>query len=90
MSMTAACKLIHLVEAFSTPWFLLSNQTNHNLVFFLLEMLNNIIQYQFDGNSNLVYTMIRKRTVFHQLANLPTDCSVMKKSASKKIKKPLT
>jgi hypothetical protein len=45
MSMTAACKLIHLVEAFSTPWFLMSNQTNHNLVFFLLEMLNNIIQY---------------------------------------------
>ena len=38
MSMTAACKLIHLVEAFSTPWFLMSNQTNHNLVFFLLEM----------------------------------------------------
>lgn len=25
------------------------------------------------GNSNLVYTIIRKRNVFHQLANLPTD-----------------
>ena len=90
MSMTAACKLIHLVEAFSTPWFLMSNPTNHNLVFFLLEMLNNIIQYQFDGNYNLVYTMIRKRTVFHQLANLPTDCSSVQKNASKKSKKPLT
>jgi hypothetical protein len=90
MSMTAACKLIHLVEAFSTPWFLMSNQTNHNLVFFLLEMLNNLIQYQFDGNSNLVYTMIRKRTVFHQLANLPTDCSSIKKNVNKKAKKPLT
>ena len=90
MSMTAACKLIHLVEAFSTPWFLMSNQTNHNLIFFLLEMLNNLIQYQFDGNSNLVYTMIRKRTVFHQLANLPTDCSSMKKIGGKKQKKPLT
>ena len=61
MSMTAACKLMHLVEAFSTPWFLLANKTNHNLVFFLLEMLNNLIQYQFDGNSNLAYTMIRKQ-----------------------------
>ena len=57
--MTAACKLLHLVEAFSTPWFLLANKTNHQLVFFLLEMLNNLIQYQFDGNSNLAYTMIR-------------------------------
>lgn len=59
LSMTAACKLLHLVEAFSTPWFLLANRTNHQLVFFLLEMLNNLIQYQFDGNSNLAYTMIR-------------------------------
>jgi len=88
--MTAACKLMHLVEAFSTPWFLLANKTNHNLVFFLLEMLNNMVQYQFDGNSNLAYTMIRKRNVFHQLANLPTDCSSINKTvSSKRSKKPL-
>lgn len=36
-------------QAFSTPWFLFSNATNHHLVFFLLEIFNNIIQYQFDG-----------------------------------------
>ena len=90
MSMTAACKLMHLVEAFSTPWFLLANKSNHKLVFFLLEMLNNLIQYQFDGNSNLAYTMIRKRNVFHQLANLPTDCSSINKTvSSKRSKKPL-
>lgn len=88
--MTASCKLIYLVEAFSTPWFLLSNKTNHNLIIFLLEMLNNIIQYQFDGNSNLVYTMIRKRMIFHQLANLSTDCSSAGKSSRKKSKKALS
>ena len=85
--MTAACKLMHLVEAFSTPWFLLANKTNHKLVFFLLEMLNNLVQYQFDGNSHLAYTMIRKRNVFHQLANLPTDCSTIQQTVSKKSKK---
>ena len=37
------------VQAFSTPWFLFANSTNHHLVFFLLETFNNIIQYQFDG-----------------------------------------
>ena len=88
MSMTAACKLMHLVEAFSTPWFLLANKTNHKLVFFLLEMLNNLVQYQFDGNSHLAYTMIRKRAVFHQLANLPTDCSAIQQTVSKKSRKP--
>ncbi|XP_035793823.1 protein HID1-like [Anopheles albimanus] len=75
LSMVASIKLLHLLEAFSTPWFLYSAPSNHHLVFFLLEIFNNIIQYQFDGNSNLVYTIIRKRQVFHALANLPTDAA---------------
>jgi len=79
LSMVAANKLLHLLEAFSTPWFLFANSTNHHLVFFLLETFNNIIQYQFDGNAHLVYAIIRKRNVFHQLANLPTDPNVIKK-----------
>lgn len=32
-----------------------------------------MIQYQFDGNFNLVYTIIRKRHIFFNLMNLPTD-----------------
>ncbi|KAK6109919.1 High-temperature-induced dauer-formation family protein [Brugia pahangi] len=79
ISMIAANKLIHLIEAFSTPWFLFSSPTNHLLIFFLLEVLNNIIQYQFDGNSNLVYTIIRKRQVFYQLANLSSDSAYIMK-----------
>ncbi|TMS36477.1 hypothetical protein L596_003632 [Steinernema carpocapsae] len=91
ISMTAANKLIHLVEAFSTSWFLFSTPTNHHLVFFLLEVFNNIIQYQFDGNSNLIYTIIRKRQVFYQLTNLSTDSSSIAKSLSgRKTKSALT
>lgn len=84
LSMVASTKLLHLLEAFSTPWFLFSAPTNHHLVFFLLEIFNNIIQYQFDGNSNLVYTIIRKRQVFHALSNLPSDCNTIAKSLSKR------
>lgn len=82
LSMVASVKLLHLLEAFSTPWFLLSAPSNHHLVFFLLEIFNNIIQYQFDGNSNLVYTIIRKRHVFHAMANLPTDMTGIAKCLS--------
>ncbi|XP_063972087.1 protein HID1 [Diachasmimorpha longicaudata] len=89
LSMVASTKLLHLLEAFSTPWFLFSAPTNHHLVFFLLEIFNNIIQYQFDGNSNLVYTIIRKRQVFHALANLPIDCSTIAKSLSKRQRKQI-
>ncbi|XP_018319000.1 protein HID1 [Agrilus planipennis] len=88
LSMVASTKLLHLLEAFSTPWFLFSSPTNHHLVFFLLEIFNNIIQYQFDGNSNLVYTIIRKRQVFHSLANLPSDYSSIAKSLNKRSKRP--
>lgn len=71
--MVSSTKLLHLLDAFSAPPFLLANSNNYYLVFFLLEILNNMIQYQFDGNSNLIYTIIRKRAVFFQLLNLPTD-----------------
>ncbi|PIO71609.1 hypothetical protein TELCIR_06483 [Teladorsagia circumcincta] len=36
----------------------------------------------FTGNSNLIYTIIRKRQVFYQLANLPTDAASISKSLS--------
>lgn len=89
MSMVASNKLLHLLEAFSTPWFLFSAPHHHHLVFFLLETFNNIIQYQFDGNSNLVYTIIRKRQVFHSLANLPTDYGTINKSLNRRGKRGL-
>ncbi|XP_029294507.1 LOW QUALITY PROTEIN: protein HID1 [Cottoperca gobio] len=88
LSMVAANKLLHLLEAFSTSWFLFSVAQNHHLVFFLLEAFNNIIQYQFDGNCNLVYAIIRKRNVFHQLANLPTDPASIQKGLQRRKKSP--
>uniref|UniRef100_A0A672QKP5 Protein HID1-like n=1 Tax=Sinocyclocheilus grahami TaxID=75366 RepID=A0A672QKP5_SINGR len=84
LSMVAANKLLHLLEVFSSPWFLFCSPVNHHLVFFLLEVFNNIIQYQFDGNFNLVYGIIRKRNLFHQLANLPTDVISIQKALQKK------
>ncbi|CAG9812424.1 unnamed protein product [Phaedon cochleariae] len=90
LSMVASTKLLHLLEAFSTPWFLFSSSSNHHLVFFLLEIFNNIVQYQFDGNANLVYTIIRKRQVFHGLANLPSDYNTIVKSMNRKVKPRLS
>ncbi|XP_077474154.1 protein HID1 isoform X2 [Stigmatopora argus] len=88
LSMVSANKLLHLLEAFSTSWFLFSVAQNHHLVFFLLEAFNNIIQYQFDGNCNLVYAIIRKRNIFHQLANLASDPASIQKALQRKRKSP--
>ncbi|CAF1627528.1 unnamed protein product [Adineta ricciae] len=83
LSMVSSNKLLHLLEAFSSPWFLLAAPDNHHLVFFLLEAFNNLIQYQFDGNANLVYTIIRKRQVFFALSNLATDASTITKLSTR-------
>ena len=56
-------------------------------MFFILEILNNIIQYQFDGNCNLVYTIIRKRNVFFNLLNLPVDQPTIDSITTKKTNK---
>ncbi|XP_023672323.1 protein HID1-like isoform X2 [Paramormyrops kingsleyae] len=84
LSMVASNKLLHLLEVFSTSWFLFSSQQNHQLVLFLLEAFNNIVQYQFDGHSNLVYAIIRNRTTFQQLASLPTDHVSIQKALQRK------
>jgi len=46
-----------------------------------------IFEFFLLGNSNLVYTIIRKRQVFHSLANLPTDYNTIIKSLTKKAKR---
>ncbi|CAF0773648.1 unnamed protein product [Rotaria sp. Silwood1] len=90
LSMVSSNKLLHLLEAFSSPWFLLAAPDNHHLVFFLLEAFNNLIQYQFDGNANLVYTIIRKRQVFFSLSNLATDTQTIAKLSTKNSNVPST
>ncbi|CAF3024714.1 unnamed protein product [Rotaria sp. Silwood2] len=90
LSMVSSNKLLHLLEAFSSPWFLLAAPDNHHLVFFLLEAFNNLIQYQFDGNANLVYTIIRKRQVFFSLSNLATDTQTIAKLSTKNSNLPPT
>lgn len=84
LSMITSNKLLHLLEAFSLPTFLYSDSNNHHLVFFILEVFNNIIQYQFDGNSNLIYTIIRKRNVIYNLLNLPIDQETIDKIITNK------
>ena len=73
LSMVTCSRLMHLLESFSTTWFLFAKPTNHFLVFYLLEIFNNIVQYQFDGNTNLIYSLLRTKEVFYQLSNLPED-----------------
>mmetsp|Transcript_17460 Transcript_17460/g.25220 ORF Transcript_17460/g.25220 Transcript_17460/m.25220 type:complete len:781 (-) Transcript_17460:88-2430(-) len=70
MSLVAAVKLVNLFELFSSPKFLYSGEQAHRHLALLLEVFNNIIQYQFSGNHHLVYAIIRRKDSFGRLASL--------------------
>mmetsp|Transcript_7122 Transcript_7122/g.14897 ORF Transcript_7122/g.14897 Transcript_7122/m.14897 type:complete len:865 (+) Transcript_7122:177-2771(+) len=70
MSLVAAVKLVNLFELFSSPKFLYSGENAHRHLALLLEVFNNIIQYQFTGNQHMVYAIIRRKDSFGRLASL--------------------
>ncbi|KAI9105592.1 high-temperature-induced dauer-formation protein-domain-containing protein [Phlyctochytrium arcticum] len=70
LNITATTKMISLFTIYSNPAFMLANEHNHKNVFFLLEIFNNILQYQVTGNTHLVYAVVRNKDKFMNLHNL--------------------
>jgi hypothetical protein len=70
MSLVAAVKLVNLFELFSSSKFLYSGEHAHRHLALLLEVFNNIIQYQFTGNQHLIYAIVRRKDSFGRLASL--------------------
>ncbi|KAJ3109621.1 hypothetical protein HDU97_003095 [Phlyctochytrium planicorne] len=70
LTVVSANKLLNIFHSFSNPGFMLANETNHKNVFYLLDIFNNIVQYQITGNSHLVYAIVRSRQRFHELNDM--------------------
>ncbi|KAM0746881.1 hypothetical protein T439DRAFT_306349 [Meredithblackwellia eburnea MCA 4105] len=68
LSVIGSTRLTQLFLAFSAPSFLLMEEGNPRLVFYLLETFNNIIHYQLSDNPNLVYSLIRSHKRFEELS----------------------
>ena len=81
--MQSSNKLLNLFQSFTAPAQLLSNDSVLNIVGFLLETFNNCIQYQFDGNARLVYGVIRRKELFHELRDLTYAAAVAKMTIRK-------
>jgi hypothetical protein len=65
-----ASKSMSLLRKFSSPAFILANESNHTILFSLLDFFNNCIQYQFDGNNHLVYELLRNKALIENLVKL--------------------
>eukprot|EP01114_Cavostelium_apophysatum_P014770 TRINITY_DN3911_c0_g1_i1.p1 TRINITY_DN3911_c0_g1~~TRINITY_DN3911_c0_g1_i1.p1 ORF type:complete len:732 (-),score=174.58 TRINITY_DN3911_c0_g1_i1:51-2246(-) len=70
LSMVASMKLLKLFELLSRPSLIFSAERNYRYAFFMLEILINIIEYQYEGNTKLVYAVLRNQEAFVKLAKL--------------------
>lgn len=70
LSMYASIRLLNLFELMSSPKFLIATPGNQAFVVFLLDIFNNLIQYQYNGSSRLVYCMLRRANLFYDLLSL--------------------
>lgn len=70
MALVAANKLAHLFEVFSSPHFLAASEQSYQLMLYLLEAFNNVVQYQFEGNHHFVYVLVRRRAILERLFQL--------------------
>mmetsp|Transcript_22457 Transcript_22457/g.44111 ORF Transcript_22457/g.44111 Transcript_22457/m.44111 type:complete len:748 (-) Transcript_22457:26-2269(-) len=66
----ASTRLLSLFERFSSRRYLWRAESNHQYVFFMLDLFNNVIQYQFEGNSRLIYTLCLSRDKIKELADM--------------------
>lgn len=87
LSMVACSKLISLLDAFAAKRFLYSAEKNHSYVFLLLETINNLIQYQYEGCVHLVYSILRRKDIFIELTNTPKIEEINKLLSKKEEKK---
>jgi len=76
MSLVASVKLVNLFELFSSPKFLYSSERAYQNLKLLIEVFNNIIQYQYNGNQHLVYAIVRRKDSFETLVNLTLSIAI--------------
>jgi hypothetical protein len=72
-TMAAATKLLGIFQRIAKPRFLSLAERNPLFVYLALDVFNNIIQYEFEGNVPLIYTLLRCKSTFSKLANMTFD-----------------
>jgi len=70
LGLEACVKILSLTDRCSRPAYVFRSAFTHHSLIFLLELLNNVIQYQYEGNSMLVYSILRNQKIFERLDGL--------------------
>lgn len=70
LSLPASAKLMSLLDLFSLKKWLFGGASNPDIILFWLEIVNNLVQYQWAGSHNLVYHLLRKKQMLGKLLSL--------------------
>lgn len=73
MSLVGAVKLVNLFELLASPKFLFSDYKAYQHLAQILEIFNNIIQYQYHDNHHLIYAIIRRKDTFGRLSTMSLE-----------------
>jgi hypothetical protein len=68
--MPAALRLGNLFEMFGSKKRLLAHEQYPRYLVFCIEVFNNVIQYQYEGNPHFIYQILRRKKVFSELQEL--------------------
>lgn len=70
LSSVASVKLVNLLQLFTQPKLINSSDGSYLYIHLLVESLNNIVQYQYKDNSNLIYSIVRRKEVIEVINQL--------------------
>ena len=73
LSTVSAMRLVSLFELFCQPAYIYGKEHNHVYAALLLDLFNNLIQYQWQGSAPLVLAIVRRAEVFYSLRLVGED-----------------
>ncbi|UZJ57195.1 hypothetical protein CBS101457_006515 [Exobasidium rhododendri] len=84
LSILTSNRLLALFTSFSNPSFLLADEGNPRLIYYLLEAINLTIQHGFNRNPNLIYALVRSQRAVEKLANFTLRRGIAEMSRMRK------
>eukprot|EP01060_Flectonema_neradi_P007629 TRINITY_DN1534_c1_g1_i2.p1 TRINITY_DN1534_c1_g1~~TRINITY_DN1534_c1_g1_i2.p1 ORF type:complete len:765 (+),score=123.96 TRINITY_DN1534_c1_g1_i2:52-2346(+) len=70
LSMVGSVKLLNLYEIMSTQKYISASSENWRPLALLTQTLNNLIQYQYEGNTPLLYGILRRHEIFRKVQQM--------------------
>jgi len=81
-ALESCLKLVSLAERLSRPSYIFRTAFTHHSLVFLVEMLVNIVQYQYEGNVMMVYAILRQSEVFRKIRALDLSAVPKRKKSN--------